>query len=1111
MSSSPRRSSQESFEFLSPNISQAQFPFPAPPEWTHRPNSTGGARYQPRRGSTSSSIHSVGGALDTAFKGSMGPLREQQNNNAISTLLQPPIVRTGMLPHTAQTAMSGSHRPPSTKDIPPVTLANIPHVEASAFNPYLSQIGNLYEAFQRAKAEADDAAAILRKDSVKKDDLSDAVERGMRAGSPAATPKLSSSAFSPSSSPKPKRRTSGSKRALPTITPLSTIPNVYFDENFRLENPRTFDVVSERSEVVRPVRTKSGDDLNDANGSFEAPQPPGRKALATNAILQEKLSWYMDTVEVHLISSISTASTSFFAALGSLRELQSEASESVERIKTVRSDLKRLDDQMAIGGLKIVDMKRRRENLRKLTHATDQLQAVITGLAVCDETVDKGALESAMTRLETIERLICGTLDTTDTSATSWMQPPCPPSIVDLRTLRALDGVSEGINQLRFRIGKGFEQRFVDTLRNDLREHVKRTPSRDTLQRWAATSQRGRGDHQRLKSSLPAYLTTSNQFRSDLRADLVGLSGSNFTNQASATFRDAIVREMKLVIRQYLPSSTDDDAESMTSVSTRGGRGYSQQDKNSILARNLRAMDPADAEEFFTGIFTDIGEALRRLSVQVKVLLDVTSGVSTPPASSGGLRSPPRSPYMSSIDGAMGAVPNPMDMTGLQEELMQALDMSSLLGQAVDAAQTQVTKLLKVRAEVTSNLPLNRFLRYFNLCRLFADECEAVSGRSGAALKGVVNNHITDFVSKFGDNEKQALAKAMDSDRWEPKDFDERDKEVLARILKGMESDPTEWKEAGSILGEVGDDSPTNGTAHTNGALTEKEKKSPAPAYVDEEKYIVSNSSAVVIRGIERFETLLTAMPNMTSEISAVLCDYIKLFNSRLCQLILGAGAMHSAGLKNINTKHLAIASQTLSFIIALLPYLRECARRHATANKTALAEFDNVKRLLHDQQQSIHEKLIDIMSNRATVHVRNLRKIEWDAEAETKKEVSPNMETLTKETVTLHKVINKYLHEIQVRMIMAPVFESYRDQLGKVFKDAAVKTDLGKQRILRDAKLFDAKLGQIDGAGNTGTYLIQLVEGKVVAPTEPEANKAEETKKEEPETVPEKASEPTT
>ncbi|KAF2865732.1 Vps54-like protein-domain-containing protein [Massariosphaeria phaeospora] len=1089
-SPSPRRST-ESFEFLSPNPQQAQFPFPNHHDHTLRPNSTGG-RYKPRRGSTASSIHSVGGALDSSFKASMGAVREQ-NHNAISTLLQPPIVRTGMLPHTSASALSG-HKPPSTKDIPPVTLPNVPHVELSAFNPYLSQVGSLYDAFQRAKAEAEgDAAQVLRKDPAKRDDFSDTVERGLPVESPAGTPKLAASAFLPAGTPpKPKRRISGSKRVVPSATPLSTIPNVYFDENFHLENPRTFDVVSERSEVVRPVRMKSTDDVNLGNGSIEEPQQPGRKALATNAILQEKLSWYMDTVEVHLISSISTASTSFFAALGSLRELQSEASESVAKIKTIREDLSRLDQQMAIGGLKIVEMKRRRENLRKLTDATDQLQCVIIGLSNCNELVNKGELESAMDRLETVERLIAGTLDTSDPSTTSWIRTRLPSTVTDLRNLNALDGVAEGIRELRFRIGKGFEARFIDILLTDLRQHVQAVSSKDTLKRWVTASQRARGDHQRMKSILPAYLGTNEEFRRNLRANVTGLSEASFTSQATAAFREAMVREMKMLIRKYLPSSTDDDTESMTSVSTRGGRGHSQQDKNTILARNLRAMDAEDAEEFFVNIFTDISEAIRRLSIQVKVLLDVTSGVSTPPVSAGGFRSPPRSPYLGSIDGYLN---NPLNPNALQEELMQALDMSSLLGQAVDAAQTQVTKLLKVRSEATTNLPLDRFLRYFNVCRLFADECEAVSGRSGAALKGVVNTHINDFVSRFGDVEKQELAKAMDSDRWEPKDFGRDDEEVLARILKSMTTDPAEWSQTGAVLEEPRQ--PNGTAAEINGTAQEKEKedkkKNPTPAVVDEEKYYISNSSTVVLRGIERFEILLAAIPSMTSEVSSGLCDYIKLFNSRLCQLILGAGAMHSAGLKNINTKHLAIASQTLSFVIAILPYIRECARRRASGNRTGVAEFDNVKRLLQDQQVSIHEKLIDIMSNRATVHVRNLKKIEWDTDAEVAKDVSPNMETLTKDTVTLHKVINRYLHEIQVRMIMAPVFESYRDQVGKLFKDAPVKTAAGKARLLRDAKLFDARLGQIDGAGNTGPYVIQLVEAKTIAQSAAEGKKSEE------------------
>ncbi|CAN9102714.1 unnamed protein product [Alternaria alternata] len=1083
---SPRRST-ESFEFLSPNPPQGSFPFPASNhDWTNRPSSTGG-RYKPRRGSTASSIHSVGGSLDSGFKSTMGAVREQ-SNNAISTLLTPPIMRTGMVPHTTATATSG-HRPPSTKDIPPVTLTNIPHIEPSAFNPYLSQVGSLYEAFQRAKAEAEAESAQPARGGSKKDDTE----------SPAGTPNLAGTPFTPNGPPKPKRRTSGSKRTLPAITPLSTIPNIYFDDNFHLENPRTFDVVSERSEVVRPVRTATSDD-HGANGSLDVPQPPGRKALATNAILQEKLSWYMDTVEVHLISAISTASTSFFAALGSLRELQTEASDSVARIKGLREDLKRLDEQMAIGGLKVVEMKRRRENLRRLTDSVDQLQAVIVGLSHCDEAVVDGHLETAMTRIEVIERLITGALDTTDSQSTSWLDSRLPPQLVDLRHLRALDGVFESITELKFRVGRGFEVRFVDTLLTDLREHVKRVPTHDTLERWTAASQKARGSNQKPKTTLPAYMTTDEKLRAELRASLYGLSGAQFTNQASATFREAMIKEMKVIIRKHLPSSTEDDTGSMASVSTRGGRGTSQQDKNSILARNLRAMDPEDAEVFFANIFTDIGEALRRLSTLIKVLLDVTSGVTTPPASAGGLRSPPRSPYMHSIDDYMGnGVPAPSS-NDLQMELMQALDMSSLLGQAVDAAQTQITKLLKVRSEATANLPLERFLRYFHICRLFADECEAVSGRSGTALKGVVNTHINDFVSKFGDFEKQELVKAMDSDRWEPKDFDAQDTEVLARLLKGMESDPASWAETGDLLRDI-EKPTTNGTsAQTNGTSEDKPKeknKTTIPAVVDEEKYTISESSTVVLRGIERFEILVSAMPSMTSEVSTSLCDYIKLFNSRLCQLILGAGAMQSAGLKNINTKHLAIASQTLSFIIAILPYIRECFRRRtaSASNKSSIGEFDNVKRLLYDQQNQIHEKLTGILSGRAKVHMRSLKKVEWDTDAEVNKDVSPSMESLTKDTVTMHKVINKYLSEIQVRMIMGPVFESYREEVGNVIKEAAVKTPGGKARLLREAKLFDAKLGPIDGAGNVGSHLIGLVVSKTVA--QPKAESKAEPKQE--------------
>lgn len=56
---------------------------------------------------------------------------------------------------------------------------------------------------------------------------------------------------------------------------------------------------------------------------------------------------------------------------------------------------------------------------------------------------------------------------------------------------------------------------------------------------------------------------------------------------------------------------------------------------------------------------------------------------------------------------------------------------------------------------------------------------------------------------------------------------------------------------------------------------------------------------------------------------------------------------MKSAGLKNITAKHLALASQSLSVMISLIPYIREAVRRQLKSNQaTLLIEFDRLRRV---------------------------------------------------------------------------------------------------------------------------------------------------------------------
>jgi vacuolar protein sorting-associated protein 54 len=422
-------------------------------------------------------------------------------------------------------------------------------------------------------------------------------------------------------------------------------------------------------------------------------------------------------------------------------------------------------------------------------------------------------------------------------------------------------------------------------------------------------------------------------------------------------------------------------------------------------------------------------------------------------------------------------------VSGIQEELSQALDMSSLLGQAVDVAHTQITRILKVRTEQVNHLPLERFLRYFTINRLFADECEAISGRSGTQLKALVNTQINTFVRAFGDAENQRMAQTLDSDQWEAKDFKETDQALLSRILEGISSDPAIWLQGTRVWEDVSQPESTNGTSPSNGEGSDA-KPANRSAYIDETRYILVSSAISLLRPIDDFLALMTSIPSLTSAAVPALIDVLRTFNSRTSQLILGAGATRIAGLKNITTKHLALASQALSFVIAMSPYLREAVRRHASSSNKAevLGEFDKLKRLYQDHQMAIHDKLVEIMTARATSHVNSMKKVDFDAEAKKNPDVaSAYMETLTKETGTLHRVLSRHLAGMDVTVILSQIFASYKEQWLKAFQGVEIKTAAGKQRLLKDAQLFDSKLSKIDGFGDMGKTLVDVVGAKTV------------------------------
>lgn len=576
----------------------------------------------------------------------------------------------------------------------------------------------------------------------------------------------------------------------------------------------------------------------------------------------------MDTVEVHLIASISTASNSFFAALGDLRDLHSEAATSVSKIEVLRSQLKEIDDAQAVKGLEIVRLRKRRDNVVKLAKAVKQMEDVIGGFQEAERLLTTGEVSEALEKVEQIEALMAG-------------QGPPEAYLVDLRQARALEPIHNNMDDLRHRIGAGFQKQFVETLLADLREHVKKVPTNDTLQRFTRSFQR---DQQRLSRrstdgmlspaiAPPAFSELPDTLRFKLKQHLTNLQKAQHISSAIQAYREEVSKELKILIRQYLPS--DDDNDSMMSgksgTTTRGGRG--RVEKGAALARAIRNLGPIEAEELLTQTYVGVSELTRRLGTQQKLLLDVTMTLGETQV--GGMLSPP---LVQSTPGFFNGRPGPNGASVANQEDAAAVvfsGLSDIIAPVLEAALGRLVKVVRIRKELVTRYPPADFYRYLTLNKLFSSECEAVSGRIPSNLQTVIGDQIIEFTKTSSSELQSALANMMEKEKWAGKDFDEVHQNILARILEGATRDP-EWWSRHTILYEN-----TRATPEPKDPIEHLAKQSPDPkdkirhAIVDDQRYVLPGASLVILAGIEKYLEMIVMIPNMATEIATNMLDYI--------------------------------------------------------------------------------------------------------------------------------------------------------------------------------------------------------------------------------------------
>lgn len=301
----------------------------------------------------------------------------------------------------------------------------------------------------------------------------------------------------------PRRTASSSKRKkrreLESLPPLDQVPAIFFDPAFNLSNPRTFDLVTDRIQltpVSSPALTFSpriastmhhDDDDHDRADDLVVPGvgPTTLNDLASDQLLQEKLSHFTAVIESHLVREIGLRSSSFFAALSNLQHLHEQGTSALTKIEQLEAKLADPDrgvNGTARHGLAILRLQARRRGLERIEESVRAVDEVASALRGVQELVENGewsdALEVAETIQEAYERsALPPPLEASPPSPLSpaasaarrsSSAPSTDPPPLNLTKIAALRSIPVKLSLVRAQVAKSLEGELISVLEHEM-------------------------------------------------------------------------------------------------------------------------------------------------------------------------------------------------------------------------------------------------------------------------------------------------------------------------------------------------------------------------------------------------------------------------------------------------------------------------------------------------------------------------------------------------------------------------------------------------------------------------------------------------------------------
>ncbi|KAK4421009.1 Vacuolar protein sorting-associated protein 54, chloroplastic [Sesamum alatum] len=817
---------------------------------------------------------------------------------------------------------------------------------------------------------------------------------------------------------------------------LREVPALYFKEDFQLEDGATF-------RAACPFRT-----------------------ISENVALQERLSQYLDVVELHLVREISMRSSSFFEAQVQLEDLNSKIVQGCGRVRELKETIRLLDSDLVGSARKVQEFSKKRGDLIKLQNKLRLVLSVNQAITTLQLLVASADCLGALDITDDLQHLLDGD------------------ELIGLHCFRHLrDHVTTSVDSINSILSAEF-----------IRASLRGAENMDVSVATSTFTSNGRHD------DVPLEEEQTSNFQDQLLPLIIGLLRTGKLPAVLRIYRDTLASDIKTSVKMtVLNMQLESDSISGEGIVDNDGGG------SSLETRLLRASEVKKAIEWIMG-------NLNGHYAAASVAAAIAHGAAAPEtaheedarASSFSSQSSQNASRIASTQGRGYDTASPNLSRNFRADILR--ENAEALFAACDAAHGRWAKIVGIRSQIHPKLKLHEFLSVYNISQEFISSTEKIGGRLGYSIRGTLQSQAKSFIEFQHDSRMTKMRALLDQENWAEIDVPDEFQNIVTSLCSSVsvttgESDAASEDAAlsskevipssdGSSIAHAGlsnslhniEHSDSNGTvvdhipnanSSRSSAATEnsnadvstssqgnsastKERGKPALRMLHFRGvgYHMVNCGLYLVKMLSDYIDMSNCLPALSAEIVHRVAEILKLFNSRTAHLVLGANALQVSGLRSITARHLAMASQVISFTYAIIPEIRRVLLLKVPETYKGLlqSELDRVATDYKNHRDEIHSKLVQIMRERLLVHLRSLPQIleKWNRSEDTE-QPSQFARSLTKEVGYLLRTLSKHLLEEDVQAIFGQVVVILHTQISDAFSRLEISSPQAKSSLRCD------------------------------------------------------------